>query len=274
MKDELIFPIVGVEAKLPIYVVGVGRMLNQHNVERVNGFPYYQVIYCTSGSGVLKVNGEKYVITTQQVFLLYPDEMHEYYAIKEPWETHWVTMDGEQVENIFRTLCFTKSTVLYLQNSLGLNELWKQIMVEAKAEYRERGYKCSALAYSYMIALKNMTSVELPLIKDKKMLKLNEVLKYIDLHFGENITIEELAEIIVVSPQYLCRLFNTYLNIRPFEYIAKRRIQEAKTLLIETKLNETEISIVCGFNSLSYFCASFKKYEFITPTEFRHIHCK
>lgn len=274
MKDELIFPIIGAEAKLPIYVVGVGCLLNQHHIDRSNGFPHFQVIYCTSGSGILKVHEDKYLVTTQQVFVLYPDEKHEYYPAEEPWETHWVIMDGDQVQNIFRTLGFTKSMVVYLHNSFGLNELWRQIMVEAKAQYSENGYKCSALAYSFMIALKDMTSVELPVIKDKKMSKLSNVLKYIDKNFCENITIDELADIIAVSPQYLCRLFNAYLNIRPFEYITKRRIQEAKILLIESKLTETEISSSCGFNSLSYFCALFKKYEFITPTEFRYMHCK
>lgn len=274
MKDELIFPIIGAEAKLPIYVVGVGCLLNQHHIDRSNGFPHYQVIYCMNGSGMLKVHEEKFLITSQQVFILYPDEKHEYYPVEEPWETHWVIMDGEHVQNMFRALGFTKSMVLYLHNSFGLNELWRQIIVEAKTQYSNNGYQCSALAYSFMIALKNITSVELPVIKEKKVSKLNVVLKYIDQHFGENITLDELAGVIDVSPQYLCRLFHAYLNIRPFEYITKRRIQEAKILLIESKLTETEISSSCGFNSLSYFCSLFKKYEFITPTEFRCMHCK
>ncbi|MDF2869064.1 MAG: transcriptional regulator, AraC family [Anaerocolumna sp.] len=274
MKDEFIFPIIGAESKLPIYVVGVGCNLNQHPVSRNNGFPHYQVIYCMQGAGILKVHNDKFKVMAQQVFVLYPDEMHEYYAIEEPWETHWLALNGENIGTIFQSLGFTKSMMFYLCNYISLDDIWKQLILEAKTQYSENGYKCSALAYNFMITLKGLSSLELPLIKDKRMSKLSIILIYIDEHFGNNITMEDLTCCIGVSPQYICKLFNEHLKIRPFEYIAKKRIQESKILLLESRLSETEISSACGFNSLSYFCSIFKKFERITPAEFRKIHCK
>lgn len=84
----------------------------------------------------------------------------------------------------------------------------------------------------------------------------------------------ELADLIDLSPQYLCRLFKECLSLRPFEYLARKRIQQAKLLLLEDKLNINEIAAEVGYNDCSYFCAVFKKHEMLSPAEFRSLHKK
>ncbi|NLZ45599.1 MAG: helix-turn-helix transcriptional regulator, partial [Clostridiales bacterium] len=72
----------------------------------------------------------------------------------------------------------------------------------------------------------------------------------------------------------LCRLFKECLNLRPFEYLARKRVQEAKTLLIEQHYTINEIASRVGYNDCSYFCAVFKKHEMLSPAEFRSLHKK
>ena len=55
------------------------------------------------------------------------------------------------------------------------------------------------------------------------------------------------------------------------EYIAKRRIQEAKALLTGTEKSIEQVAEETGFCSESYFCKLFKRYEGMTPSAFRHI---
>ena len=83
-----------------------------------------------------------------------------------------------------------------------------------------------------------------------------------------------MAEIIDVSPQYLCSLFKNFLYMRPFVYISKRRIQEAKRLLLDKPMSIKDIALQIGYNYSSYFCSIFKKYEGISPHEFRNMHKK
>ena len=92
---------------------------------------------------------------------------------------------------------------------------------------------------------------------------------YIDNNYSQSITMEQLCEVSGVSKQYLCRLFRSVLDSRPMEYIAKRRIQAAKELLTGTKMSIEEIVEQTGFCDSSYFCKLFKRYEGITPTQFR-----
>ena len=80
---------------------------------------------------------------------------------------------------------------------------------------------------------------------------------------------EELSDQIHATPQYLCRMFKRHLNVRPFQYIAMKRIQHAKILLTDSDLSINEIAHRVGYNDCSYFCAIFKKIELISPSEFR-----
>ncbi len=92
---------------------------------------------------------------------------------------------------------------------------------------------------------------------------------YIDNNYRQSIAMEHLCEVSGMSKQYLCRLFRTTLGTRPMEYIAKRRIQAAKELLTGTKMSIEEIVEQTGFCDSSYFCKFFRRYEGITPTQFR-----
>ena len=88
----------------------------------------------------------------------------------------------------------------------------------------------------------------------------------------EELGLKELSRVAGLSPQYLCRIFKDCLNLRPFEYIAGKRIQEAKRLLIEGELTVNEIAAMTGYNNCSYFCSVFKKHEMLSPAQFRIAH--
>lgn len=273
MTEDMIFPILSTESKLPLYLVGAGWHENQNPINRVSGFPTFQVIYCTSGTGLLKIESTEYEIAERQGFFLYPDEAHEYHAIREPWETHWVTFGGDDIRRLMQTLGFTKSSMFYIRDPIALNDLWRCILLEGKSNNYEKGYQCSALTYSFLILLRSIAT-EQPSIKDDKWhVQLNTVLSFIDDHLACTLSLNDISDSAGISTQYLCRLFKMHLNMRPIEYVTKRRIQEAKKMLAESQLPELDIAARCGFNSFSYFCTCFKRQEQITPSDFRRLHC-
>lgn len=83
--------------------------------------------------------------------------------------------------------------------------------------------------------------------------------------------LESISKAAGVSSQHLCRLFRQTLNCRPMEYITKRKIQAAKMLLAETQKTVDQITEETGFCDSSYFCKIFKRFESITPSQFRSI---
>ena len=270
--DELVFPIVGAESRLPVYTVGIGWHSNQYPIERKTGFPYFQIFYCTKGKGILHINENEYHISSGQGFLLYPDEAHEYHAVTEPWELHWVDFDGRELFSLVRSLGYTESTIFYILDMTSINDVWSQLLSETQSSHSSSGFRCSALIYSLLILLKSIASPEPSVGENKKQQQLHQITSFIDNNYSQDFSIEELSSCIQVSSQYLCRLFQQQMNMRPFEYVSKKRIKEAKQLLADTSLSIAQIADTCGFHSFSYFCQVFKRLEFVTPAEFRKLH--
>jgi AraC-like DNA-binding protein len=87
-----------------------------------------------------------------------------------------------------------------------------------------------------------------------------------------DITLDTLAESLSIIPRDLSMLINRHFGINFYEFINKYRIEEAKKMLINPEYKNTTITdiyLAVGFNSKSVFYTFFKKFENVTPTQFR-----
>ena len=104
---------------------------------------------------------------------------------------------------------------------------------------------------------------------DKNRL-IRKAAEYIDMHFQENLTLETLARLSGLTPNYFSSLFSKVSGIKLWDYINSRRIEAAMQLLKnESNLNIIEIAAKCGFNNTANFNKAFKKAVGITPGEYR-----
>ena len=95
------------------------------------------------------------------------------------------------------------------------------------------------------------------------------VRRYIDLHFKEALTLEQLADEGHMNKYYLSHAFKREYGISPINYMISKRIEESKYLLAETDLSLSQIAHLLGFSSLSYFSQVFRKTQGVSPMEFR-----
>ncbi len=92
----------------------------------------------------------------------------------------------------------------------------------------------------------------------------------IETEFDADLTVNELANSVYITPQYLSRLFIRFLGCSTHEYLLGHRINEAKRYLLATpKMEIQEIARQVGFGSASHFIAMFKKKTGVTPVSFR-----
>ena len=96
---------------------------------------------------------------------------------------------------------------------------------------------------------------------------LRDALQYIRENFKHQITLNEIAETVHLTPQYFCKLFKQELGISFHEYLRNMRLDYAMMLLKTTNMNITEICIESGFNSASNFTKIFKSRFGITPKQ-------
>lgn len=98
--------------------------------------------------------------------------------------------------------------------------------------------------------------------------RLTSFLNYIDVHYAEEITLDDAAKSVGFSKYHFTRIFKQHTGYTFHEYLNYKRIQIAQALLA-TDMSITDIAFQTGFNNLTTFCRCFKKYVNASPTEYR-----
>lgn len=98
---------------------------------------------------------------------------------------------------------------------------------------------------------------------------LREIKEYLEHHFSEKITLDELAGMFFINKFYLTRIFKEQFGLSINSYLCQLRITHAKELLRFTSLPIEKIGLECGIPDANYFSRTFKKVEGMTPGEYR-----
>jgi len=103
--------------------------------------------------------------------------------------------------------------------------------------------------------------------------RVKDAILYIELHFHEPITLEQLAASIHISKSECCRCFKRTLQVSPIEYLMKYRIFRATQMLQRGDPEAQSMSLLAfsvGFNNASYFNKVFRQFLGCTPSEYKH----
>lgn len=103
-------------------------------------------------------------------------------------------------------------------------------------------------------------------------LLVQKAISYIHLHLTEDINIYELSKALKMSRQYLSTQFHKETRKTLADYINQERIHLSKSYLENQSLSITKIAFMCGYNDSTYFTRIFKKYEGMTPRQYRVLH--
>ena len=95
------------------------------------------------------------------------------------------------------------------------------------------------------------------------------VMRWIDEHITERITLADISSAVGFCEKYICRIFKEYTSKTVMDYVNMRRIEIASAEMITKSI--TEAAFNSGFNDLSYFCKTFKKYKGVTPSEYKKL---
>lgn len=273
MKKMIFSVITELEEKLPYYIGGVGVEYEQEDINRVHGHPKFQWIQTRTGRGEVCLNGKKIVLGPSQGMLLFPNEPHSYHAVDPNWEVDWIIFHGKDIENFIKnTIGASSSEVYYISSpakiSTKLEELYYLALKGTKTSA-----KCSGITYSILLDIMELTSKTKKASLDDRLKKIEPVISYIQENYTTHITLTQLASLVAMTPQHLCTVFKKCTGLTIFEFINRTKISTAKELLNSNPhMLIKEVSLLSGFSDESYFCSLFRRYEKISPVEFRNIH--
>lgn len=102
------------------------------------------------------------------------------------------------------------------------------------------------------------------------MNRLRFVTGYIEEHLEADLALLDLANILQMSVCHFIRSFKQSTGLSPHQYVLRKRIEHAKSLLADPKLPIAEVALRCGFGSQSNFTTAFRRLTNVTPVTYRN----
>jgi AraC family transcriptional regulator len=106
-------------------------------------------------------------------------------------------------------------------------------------------------------------------VKEELRTRIQKAVEYIQDNYNEDISLDHLATISTMSKFHFTRTFKQIIGMSPYQYIASKRIDNAKMFLKNSHLSITEIAYEVGFSTPTSFYKFFTKSEGISPSQFR-----
>ena len=230
-----------------------------------------ELFFIVSGKGQFLIEDRVFPVDVNNLVIINPNVPHTEDSLNsQPLEYIVLGIEGIELatsENSNGQFC-----ILDHFESLEISSCLRNIIREM--EQKNTGYEDICQAYMEILIIRLMRSTSLAVPAGPQVISGNRqcamVKRYIDLHFKEPLTLEQLAEEAHITKYYLSHAFKREYGVSPINYMISRRIDESRYLLLETDLSLSQIAQLLGFSSLSYFSQVFRKSQGISPLEYRH----
>ena len=244
-----------------------------------------EFIYVTKGSLVLRTQNRTRLLQEGHIYFINPGTLHGLFG-NSPFSHHYALVFRLDMLNFLQTdSCQTSYLVplctgkyLFPDSEALAPELTAQIAAlikKAADEYRNCDTSLTA-ALSIKITLLQILEL---LFASQSFIPgtqagetsgdvnpLKAVFSYIESHYGEKISLEDLAGTIHMNRNYFCRFFKEKAGKTPFSYLNEYRVNQ----LLSTRLPITEIALNAGFENMSYFIRQFRRCKGCTPSAYRN----
>ena len=223
-----------------------------------------QLLYVENGNIHVIIEGQERMLHGGDMVLIAPEQWHMEYADAQE-ELRLLRIEFQSRLEGIATLYNRAMT----PNRQGQLLLWQMVY---ELERREAYYE-SMVAHQLNLLLltllrqagQEQRNVEPPNGENQIICKAQRIITQ---HCWEKLSVPAVAKYADVSPSYLTALFQKHLNISPGEYIRRVKLQESKRLILEGKMNFTEIAESLHYSTVQQFSRQFKDKFGITPSEY------
>lgn len=108
-------------------------------------------------------------------------------------------------------------------------------------------------------------------IEDREMLRLKPAIDFMDSSFRSNPPLGRVAGSSHMAASYFHRVFKREMGVTPFQYMERKRMDEARRLLGNGHLTVKEVAVLSGYENPLYFSRVFSKHFVSPPSDFRRI---
>ena len=231
---------------------------------------HMELFFIVGGKGQFLIGDQLHPVGANHLVIINPNVVHTEVSLNaQPLEYIVLGIEGIQLAD--SDTSNGQFNILDHYESVEISGCLRNILREM--EQKNPGYEDVCQAYMEILIIRLMRSTALAVPAEPLTVSANRqcaaVKRYIDLHFKEPLTLEQLAEEGHMNKFYLSHTFKREYGVSPINYLISKRIEESKYLLAETDLSMSQIAQLLGFSSLSYFSQVFHRTQSITPKEYR-----
>ena len=238
-------------------------------LQHFNWHESIEIIYVDDGDGFIVCDFQEYSITRGDIFVINSDVLHSL-RTDSYMSFYYLIIDSEFCK-------YNGLSVSKISFEGRIRDSWAISMFAAilrtytdKGEFYSPKLRAKVLDFAvYLCEKYGETVSERERRQDKNFDNIRTAIIYIRDNLREKISVDYLAQMSGMSKYHFIREFKRITHYTPVMYINIVRIEMARRLLTEKKYRIGEVSEICGFDNLSYFTKTFKKYTGTTPSELR-----
>lgn len=234
---------------------------------------YYVIGFIEQGKRHLVCNQEEYILNSGDVIIFNPHDPHACAQIDgSPLDYRCINIQPEVMRKYVLEITGQEYTPQFTQNVLYQSELalplhdLHQIILEDKEDF----HKEELFLFLLEQLLNEYTDADFPPPAQELTFEIMTICEYMESHYTESITLNQLSGLVGLSKYHLLRLFTRQKGISPYCYLETLRINHAKRLLGQG-IPPMEVAGQTGFSDQSHFTNFFKKLIGLTPKQYMRI---
>ena len=244
-----------------------------------------ELIYIKKGKGIVHVDFRTYPVSGPTIVLILPGQLHSIEQFEQ------ASMEYENI--IFHPgmlipksidSCSSEFIQPLLRGQITVPTVFTPVYpyyedvvapIDACDEIsktKPQGYELyiKSMLFQFFFILNNRCRNLTQPPKNRKTLdKMKVIIKYVENHYAEKITIREIADVVGFSESHFMRYFKEIMDTSFIEYLKDYRLAMSARLLQASEASILEVSQEVGFENLSYFNREFKKRYGVTPSQYR-----
>ncbi len=238
----------------------------------------YELDYYLSGGRIISIDNEKFTIEPNSLIFKKPGQKISGIGT---YNCYMLTLDFSNTKNNLNYARNNPGNIQELSNNALISNIppyfkprhgseIKNILqlLSIYSEQAKMGVYNSAIMELLCLIFADSYSCTEP--EHRPSDDLTYACRYMQKHYSENITIEELASKIHLNKSYFIRKFKAKFGISPLKYLINIRLSNAKIFLQDTDNSIEEIAFLCGFCTSSHFSLIFKREFGVTPGDYRN----
>lgn len=239
------------------------------------GFESFLIKLTVSGGGILTYRGSTYKVTAGQFYWIDCAHLHDYRTDPEigEWHVLWIHFYGPSARYYYDTFINGNENEPVGQLSPGSDvySMMQSLLEISTSPSNQQEMDITAAGLLSQILCRCILSSARHANDDVIPDYIRSSQIYLEEHYKEKVTLEQLGIISSTNPFYLQKQFKRYIGQSPNEYLIYLRMTNAKRLMRTTHLSIGEIASEVGIDNHNYFTRRFKSEEGLTPQEYRKL---